>query len=80
MGKVILEFDSVTEQEDYQTAIDGVKWKIAMWELDQKLRDTTKYGKSVLGDNEMAGVVETEIADKYRELIREILNDKSLTI
>lgn len=80
MGKVILEFDNITEQEEYQTAIDGSKWKIAMWELDQKLRDTTKYGKSVLHDNETAGVVETDIADKYRELIREILESNNLKL
>lgn len=80
MGKVILEFDSVTEQEEYQTAIDGVKWKIAMWELDQKLRDTTKYDKSLLHDNETAGVLERDIADKYRELIREILESNNLKL
>lgn len=43
MGKIILEFDSVEEQSDVRSALDGYKWKNAMWELDQLLRSTTKY-------------------------------------
>jgi hypothetical protein len=44
MGKIILEFDSQEEANDARTALDGHKWQHAMWELDQKLRQTTKYG------------------------------------
>lgn len=74
MGKIILEFDSVEESLDAQTALDGHKWKSAMWELDQELRRTVKYGKSTLNPSEdLAGELERELADKYREKIREIL-------
>ena len=38
MGKIILEFDSIEEKDDARMALDGVKWKVAMWELDQLLR------------------------------------------
>jgi hypothetical protein len=44
MGKIILEFDSIEEKDDARMALDGVKWKVAMWELDQLLRSVTKYG------------------------------------
>ena len=47
MGKIILEFDSEEEKNDARVALDGYKWKIAMWDLDQLLRGTTKYGVSI---------------------------------
>ena len=42
------EFDSLEEAEDARTALDGWKWKMAMWDLDQKLRGTTKYAASLV--------------------------------
>jgi len=45
MGKIILEFDSNEESQDARVALDGHKWKNAMWELDQKLRQTTSPSK-----------------------------------
>ena len=48
MGKVILEFDSVEEQDDIKDALDGYKWKLAIRDLDQELRKTTKHGQSVI--------------------------------
>ncbi len=78
MSKVILEFDSVEESDEIQDAINGWKWKNAMWDLDQKLRDTTKYSKSVIQGQDNASSEECNIADRYRELIREILQDNKL--
>jgi hypothetical protein len=42
MSKIILEFDGIEEADDARTALDGVKWKIAMWDLDQWLRSQIK--------------------------------------
>ena len=36
--KLTLEFDGDEERDDLQVALDGYKWKNAMWELDQRLR------------------------------------------
>jgi hypothetical protein len=33
--KITLEFDSIEEQDDARVALDGYKWKLAMWDLDQ---------------------------------------------
>jgi hypothetical protein len=74
MSKIILEFDGVEEQDDARTALDGFKWKLAMWDLDQLLRSTTKYDVSLLKRNEQASKAEYEIAIKIREEIRDILN------
>ena len=77
MGKIILEFDSVEEQSDVRTALDGYKWKNAMWELDQLLRSTTKYA---VFEKREATEAERDMADKIREAIREILNEHNLNL
>lgn len=73
MSKITLEFNGEEEGEDARTALDGYKWKLAMWDLDQELRSTTKYDVSILKHNEQASKMEYEIAEKLREKIREIL-------
>lgn len=78
--KITLEFDGTEEQDDLQTALDGYKWKIAMWELDQRLRKTTKYGASMLSQTDLATSQEMEVADAVRESLREILNEYNLKL
>lgn len=80
MSKVILEFDGIEEQEEIQTALNGWKWKSFVWDLDQKLRSTVKYGTSIIDDSKLASPDEVEIADKYREIIREMLHDSGLKL
>ena len=80
MGKVILEFDSVEEQDDIKSALDGYKWKLAMGDLDQELRKTTKHGQSVIDKTKEATELEYEIAEKYREMILELLSDYKLML
>ena len=80
MSKIILEFDGVEEQDDARTALDGYKWKLAMWDLDQLLRSTTKYDVSLLKHNEQASELEYEIAEKIREEIRRILEEHNLSL
>jgi len=73
--KITIEFDGIEEQDDARTALDGYKWKLAMWDLDQLLRSTTKYDTSLLKHNERASEAEYEVAEKLREKIRDILNN-----
>jgi hypothetical protein len=79
MAKIIFEFDLETELNEVRDFVDGDKWKIALWELDQAFRGTTKYEKSVLNHTK-ATDLEIELAEKYRELIREILEKQNLTL
>ena len=67
--KIIIEFDGVDEQDDARASLDGYKWKMAMWDLDQLLRSTTKYDLSLLKHDEQASPIEYEIAEKLREEI-----------
>lgn len=78
MAKVILEFDSAEEQTEINSAINGWKWEAAMEDLDQELRNTIKYGKSNINHNQEACSVEYAVAERYRELIREILSNHKL--
>lgn len=77
MAKVILEFDAIEDQDDIQSALNGYKWKLAMWDLDQELRATTKYGKSHINNAEVCSV-EDAVAERYRNMIREILSGYGL--
>jgi len=77
MAKIILEFDSIEEAEEARTALDGYKWKNAMWELDQLLRSATKYGSF---ENREATEAERDMADKIRDAIRDIINENNLNL
>jgi len=71
--KVIIEFTDEDAASDAQVALDGWKWKSAIWELDQYLRAEIKYDEKL----------STEVIEAYEELrdkIREILSDSNLTM
>ena len=81
MAKVILEFDATEEALEARTALDGSKWKALVWDLDQKLRNTTKYESSVIEvKDKPATEVEILIAEQYREIIQELINDYGLNL
>jgi hypothetical protein len=77
MSKIILEFDSYEEAGDARTALDGSKWKGAMWDLDQLLRAATKYGTF---EGREATEAERDMADTLRDSIRDILNEYHLNL
>jgi hypothetical protein len=80
MATITLTFDSIEEQDDARVALDGYKWKMAMWDLDQKLRSIVKYNSSLVTHNEPATNAEIEVADKLREEIRSILNGYNINL
>lgn len=79
MGKIILEFDSVEESHDARIAIDAMRWKMAIWDLDQELRTVVKHDVSMLNGGQ-PNELEYDIVDKVREKIREILNGYNLDL
>jgi len=76
---MILEYDC-EEQDDARTALDGYKWKLAMWDLDQLLRSTTKHGVSMSDESKEATPEEMDMADKVRDAMRDILNEHNLNL
>ena len=72
MAEVILKFRE-DEFDDARTALDGQKWKGAMWDLDQWLRSEIKYNEKLSAETDRA-------YQAVRDKIREILNDDNLNI
>ena len=71
MGKIILEFDSFEEQEEARMALDGTKYKLVIWNLDQHLRSELKYN-----DN-----LDEKVYDEFEQLrdkLRQLLGDQGL--
>ena len=79
MAKVILEFDSFEEAQDIQNALNGWKYKHFIWELDQKLRNVSKYGSALQG-NGQATEEEMDVCYRLRDVLREMLQEDNLTI
>jgi len=79
MAKVTIEFDRVEEADELRMALDGWKYKMFIWELDQKLRSIHKYGAALNGNGE-ATEEEMDVCYRLREYIREELRESNLTI
>ena len=75
---ITLTFDSVEEAEEARTALDGHKYKIVLWELDQMFRQCVKYNNSFMDKTKPATDAEIDIADKLREIIRDYLQEYSI--
>ena len=77
MNKITIEFDGEDAAADARIALDGYKWKAAMWDLDQELRACIKYGSF---EGREATATEADVADALRDSIRRILNEWKLNI
>jgi hypothetical protein len=75
--KVTIEFDGYEEKEELQSALDGSKWKIAMWDLDQQLRSVIRNGYF---KGREATSEEIEASELLREELRRILNYHNLNL
>jgi hypothetical protein len=74
MAKVILEFDPNEEREDMESAINGWKWKMLVWDLDQHLRSELKYNPDNLTDGAY------EAVEKIREKLHELKSESGLSL
>jgi len=54
MPKAILEFNLPEEEQEHRDAIEGTMWKLAMWDIDQILRNAIKHGCDQCEDNKYA--------------------------
>ena len=71
--EVIIKFSDEDAAEDAKVALDGYKWKAALWELDQHLRSEIKYNEQLPSEVD-------EAFEKLRDKIREIISDNNLTM
>lgn len=73
MAKVTLEFDSFDDREEMESALNGAKWKMLVWDLDQHLRSELKYNDAITGDV-------YEALEKLRDKLHELKTDSGLTL
>lgn len=72
MPKAILEFNLPEEREEYEMAVKGVDYHIALSDFDNHLRAIVKYGDSEYTDEQQA------FAQVLRDKLWEIMNDREL--
>jgi hypothetical protein len=73
MAKITLEYDFNEEREEMESAINGWKWKMVVWDLDQHLRSELKYNDKITGDVYLA-------LEKLREKLHEFKNEHGLIL
>ena len=61
------------EEEDLRTALDGYKWKLVAWDLDQEMRRLLKYDENI-SDEKWHQV------EELRTKLRQIINDYGLNL
>jgi hypothetical protein len=69
--KVIIEFTDEDAASDAQVALDGWKYRAAIWDIDQYLRNEVKYNEKLPSEVD-------EAFEKLRGKIREILSENDL--
>ena len=77
MAKVIIEFDSVEEQDDINMALNGYKYSVILHQLDNDLRSITKYG---VYKNRDATSEEIDLAQELRDSIQSYLSEFNLDL
>jgi len=61
------------EEEDLRTALDGYKWKLVSWDLDQEMRRLLKYDDTITDEK-------WHQVEELRTKLREIINDYNLNL
>ena len=70
--EAILKFNLPEEHLEFESAVKGETWSLAMWELDQWLRSQTKHPPEGMSDDTWKAY------DTTREKLYEIINENAL--
>lgn len=70
--KVTVEFDGTEEKDELRECLDGWKWKMVAWDLDQELRSKLKYSELT---EEQYNVYET-----MRKGLNELISEYNLKL
>ena len=68
-----LKFNLPEEQTEFESATNGWKWSVAIWEFDQHLRSQIKY-------NDKLSECECDTYQEIRDKLWEILKNKDLSL
>jgi hypothetical protein len=72
--KAILEFNLPEDSEDFNLALDGAKWSMAMWRINAFLRSEIKHPAEGMSDDTFNTYV------IVRDKLHEILDDEQLKL
>jgi hypothetical protein len=72
--EAILKFNLPDDQEDFNIALDGSKWALSMFELNQWLRSQIKHPPEGMSDDTYKAF------EDARDQLYEILNENQLKL
>ena len=72
MAKVTIEFDTIEDKDEMEMCLNGSKWYLVAWSLDQYLRGILKY------QDNLSEEAYCEI-EKAREKLHELRSENGLT-
>ena len=72
MAKVILKFDLDEESNDFKLAINAKEIMSVLWEVDQELRNKTKYASDSTNQETVDALI------SIRDFLRESMSDKGI--
>lgn len=73
MAKITLEYDFNEERDEMESCINGWKWKMVVWDLDQHLRSELKYNDKISNEVYVAlGII--------REKLHELKDEHGLIL
>ena len=72
MAKVILKFDLDEESNDFKLAVNAKEIMSVLWEVDQELRNKTKYASDSTNQETVDALI------SIRDFLRESMSDKGI--
>ena len=72
--KAILEFNLPDDQQDFDLAVNAMKFWNVLYELDQELRSKTKYAPDDLPQDKY------DAYQEVRDLLYELMSDNSISL
>jgi len=73
MAKAILKFDLDEESNDFKLAVNAKEIMSVLWEVDQELRNKTKYASESTNQETVDALI------SIRDFLRESMSDKSIS-
>ena len=72
MAKAILKFDLNEESNDFKLAVNAKEIMSVLWEVDQELRNKTKYASDSTNQETVDALI------SIRDFLRESMSDKGI--
>ena len=73
MAKAILKFDLDEESNDFKLAVNAKEIMSVLWEVDQELRNKTKYASDSTNQETVDALI------SIRDFLRESMSDKGIS-